>query len=294
MNAYQIADLEKLTGIRAHTIRIWEKRYQLIEPHRTQTNIRYYDDEQVKKLLKVATLLSQGKKISWIAALSEKQLNQQVKELTEEATEDVICLGFINQLTSAMLTFDETGFEKIFASAVIRFGMYEAMIRVFYPFLKKTGLMWSSSDVLPVHEHFASAIIRRKLIVAIDGLPAASKKGKTFLLFLPADEWHETGLLFSDYILRSKGFKTIYLGQNVPHYNLEGMIKNTSPTHLLTIYTARQDAEELQAEITLMARKNKNCHFLVSGNPDHIKPLSKVKNLLYLSSPADLLQFLKA
>lgn len=293
MTSYQISDLEKITGIKAHTIRIWERRYNLIEPYRTSTNIRYYDDHQVKKLLKVSTLLTQGLKISKIAGLSEREMNTHIHELEKISPEDSICTGFINDLIASMLSFDEIVFEKAFASAVVRFGMYEAMIKVFYPFLKKTGLMWSSNDAMPVQEHFASAIIRRKLIVAIDGLPSPKKKSKTFLLFLPPEEWHETGLLLSDYLIRSKGFKTIYLSQNVPLHNLQDVVDTIEPTHLLTIYTARKAPEELNEKIQAIANHNKTVQFLIGGNNSLLESVKKTKNIFTLSSPKDLLDFLK-
>lgn len=293
MNSYHISDLERLTGIKAHTLRVWERRYKLIQPHRTDTNIRYYDDEQVKKLLKVSSLLEHGFKISKISALSEKQLNLQIQELEKVAPGDVITTNFINDLTAAMLTFDEPGFEKTFSSAVVRFGMYEAMVKVIYPFLKRTGLMWSSNETMPVQEHFATAIIRRKLIVAIDGLPSPSKKSRSFILFLPTEEWHETGLLLSDYLIRAKGYKTIYLSQNVPIGNLQEVINNIRPTHLLTLYISRQDLDKLHTEMFNLAVKNKNCEVLIGGSKDLIESVKKAKNITLLESPVDLLAILK-
>jgi MerR family transcriptional regulator, light-induced transcriptional regulator len=293
MNTYQISDLERLTGIKSHTLRIWERRYKLIEPHRTATNIRYYDDDQVKKLLKVSTLINQGMKISAISELSDRQLNTHIHDLDKGAPGDAIAAALINDLAASMLTFDEAAFEKVFSSAVVRFGMYEAMIRVFYPFLKKIGLMWSSDQSMPVQEHFASAIIRRKLIVAIDGLPAPSKKSKTFLLFLPTDEWHETGLLLSDYIIRSRGFKTVYLSQNVPLSNLQNVIDNTKPTHLLTLYIARQGLKKLHTEMHGVATRNKNCQVWIAGSEALIKNVKKAKNITMLFSPVDLIHLLK-
>lgn len=293
MNSYHISDLERLTGIKAHTIRIWERRYKLITPHRTATNIRYYDDEQVKKLLKVSTLLEQGMKISHLSELSDKQLNSHMLELARVAPDDVIIINFINDLTASMLSFNEAAFEKTFSSSVVRFGIYEAMVKVIYPFLKKTGLMWSSNDAMPVQEHFATAIIRRKLISAIDGLPAPSKKTRSFVLFLPTEEWHETGLLLSDYLIRSKGYKTIYLGQNVPISNLQDVITNTRPTHLLTLYIARQDAEKLHNEMYQLASRNKECEVLIGGTLQLINSVKKAKNITHLQSPVDLLNVLK-
>lgn len=290
MNSYQISDLEQLTGIKAHTIRIWEKRYQLIKPHRTDTNIRYYDDLQAKKLLNVSTLLNQGIKISKIAELSEKQINAKIQELQKLPANDSICIGFVNDLIAAMLAFDEPAFEKSFSAAVTRFGMYDAMLKVFYPFLHKTGLMWSANDAMPVQEHFASNIIRRKLVSAIDGLPPATKKTKKFILFLPSEEWHETGLLLSDYIIKSKGYTTIYLGQNVPFENLDEVIKSVNPTHMLTFFITRKEEEIAAANLLNLAKKNKLRQILVSGHFLPVDATKKVKNITLLDSPSDLLK----
>lgn len=247
----------------------------------------------MKKLLKVSTLLEQGIKISRLSEMSDKQLNSHILALEKAAPNDVIVTNFINDLTASMLSFDEGAFEKAFSSAVVRFGMYEAMLKVIYPFLKKTGLMWSSSDAMPVQEHFATSIIRRKLISAIDGLPAPTKKSRSFVLFLPTEEWHETGLLLSDYLIRSKGYKTIYLSQNVPLSNLQDVIRNTRPTHLLTLYIARHDSDKLYNEMYQLALRNKECELLIGGSPGLSDSVKKAKNISFLQSPADLLDFLK-
>lgn len=293
MSSYQIADLERLTGIKAHTIRIWEKRYGLIEPHRTSTNIRFYDDAQARKLLKISTLVAQGIKISKISEFSEKEINSQISNIQQSSSDDVICLSFVNDLTAAMLAFDEAAFEKVFLAAVVRFGMYNTMIKVVYPFLHKTGVMWALEEAMPVQEHFATAIIRRKLIAAIDGLPAPSKRSKVILLFLPEGEWHETGLLLSDYIIRSKGYKSIYLGQNVPSSNLEDVIIATKPTHVLTLYIARQAGDKINSELAAICKHHPNVELLVAGNLSPESLPKRAKNLKLLTSPDDLANVLK-
>jgi DNA-binding transcriptional MerR regulator len=293
MSYYQISDLERLTGIKAHTIRIWEKRYNLIEPHRTSTNIRYYDDDQAKKLLNVSTLLALGFKISKISEFTAKELQDQIQNMQQNTGVDSICSGFINDLIASMLIFDEPAFEKSFSSAVNRFGTYETMIHVIYPFLHKTGLMWTSSDAMPVQEHFANNIIRRKLISEIDGLPAATKRAKKFLLFLPSEEWHETALLLSDYIIRSKGYKTIYLGQNVPSQNLTEVIESTKPTHLLTFFIARQATDYVKEVLTDLSKKNPGKTILLGGSFDFDTLKIKSKNLLFLRAPKDLFKLLR-
>lgn len=288
MGHYQIADLEKLTGIKSHTIRIWEKRYGIISPHRTSTNIRYYDDIQATKLLKVSTVVELGIKISKIADLSEKELNAKILEAQKTSNVDVICLTYINELIAAMLTFDENGFERAFANAVIKFGIYQAMLKVFYPFLRKTGLMWSMAETMPAQEHFATAIIRKKLISAIDGLPSPVKRSKTFIMFLPPDEWHETGLLFSDYIIRYHGYKTIYLGQNVPVENLDEVVSQVKPSHLFTLYISRKNKEQVEAEVKYLAKNYPKIKLLVAGSPLLLENLSVFKNLVLLHEPGDL------
>lgn len=292
MNAYQIADLERLTGIKANTIRVWERRYKLIVPGRTSTNIRYYDDTQARKLLNVATLLASGVKISRIAALSDRQINERIKTLLGESPEDIACSAFINDLAAAMLVFDEAAFEKIFSSAVIRLGFFQAVTKVIYPLLRKIGLMWSVEDALPVQEHFASSIIRRKLLAAIDGLPAASRRSKLFLLFLPSEEWHEIGLLLSDYIIRSQGYRTIYLGQSVPGSNLSAVVKATDPTHIFTLYTSRRNPEVLKRDIQQMAKDYPGREIWVSSVLDIQAVVKRMKHVTLLGTPEDLIKLL--
>ncbi|MBK6835774.1 MAG: MerR family transcriptional regulator [Bacteroidetes bacterium] len=249
MEKYQINDLERLTGIKAHTIRIWEKRYNLIEPHRTATNIRYYDDSQLKKILNVSTLLESGYKISKVAVLNDDEMNKKVQAVQENSSEDVANNAYVSDLIISMLAYDEAGFEKIFSAVVLRYGLYDAMLNVIYPFLAKTGILWVSNKAMPSQEHFASSLIRRKLQAAIDGLAAPSKPEKIFLLYLPDDEWHELSLVFSDYLIRKSGYKTIYLGQNVPAKNLDELVKKIKPTHALTFNISRKKPTDVQNHI---------------------------------------------
>ena len=291
MKSYQIAELEQLSGIKAHTIRIWEKRYNLIEPDRTDSNIRRYNDKQVRKLLNVSTLLSSGLKISKIALLKESELHEKIVEFQSKDNLHSISYSFINELTAAMLNFNEVAFEKTFSAAVTRFGMFESMVQVFYPFLLKTGMMWVVDSAIPVQEHFASSIIRRKLMAAIDGLPLATQSHKKFLLLLPPQEWHDVGLLFSNYIIRSKGFETIYLGQDVPYENIVHVIKHCHPNYVLSFFVARKNPDELK-NIRKKMNIPKETKFLVAGNQEITDILEHEKNTKILKSPGDLLKFL--
>lgn len=291
MKSYQIADLEHLSGIKAHTIRIWEKRYNLIEPDRTSTNIRMYDDKQVRKLLNVSTLLAGGLKISKIAALNESAIHKAIMDLQVENEGDAIALSFVNDLTASMLTFSELAFEKTFSAAVTRFGVFEAMIQVFYPFLNKVGLMWIIDNSMPVQEHFASSIIRRKLMASTDALPINAKKGRKFILMLPPDEWHEIGLLFSNYIIKVKGGETIYLGQNVPYENVAAVLNYTKADAVLAFFIARKDEGEVKNLRKKMGLPPET-KLLVSGNHDLMNALKNEKHVQILHSPHDLLKFL--
>lgn len=291
MTSYQINDLERLTGIKAHTLRIWEKRYGLITPHRTPTNIRYYDDEQVRKLLNVATLLELGHKISEIAKFTDKDISARIQQ-NNTTPDDSIITTLINDLVGATVTFDELYFEKSFSSAVTRLGMYRAMTDVMYPFLSKVGILWSINNIVSAQEHFATHIVRRKLVAAIDGLPPAKKKNKKFLLFLPPDEWHELALLFSDYVIKSAGYSTIYLGPNLPYKIIDVAVNETKPTHLLTFFISRRDVNDIRRDMTNMVKKHNSVQVLLSGSPDVVSPIKFPKETIVLPSPADLQKLL--
>jgi DNA-binding transcriptional MerR regulator len=288
LSTYQINDLERLTGIKAHTLRIWEKRYNIISPHRTATNIRYYDDEQVRKLLNVATLLEQGYKISEIAKLKESDIKDHIRNVNQEAPDNGVIALLVNDLVAATISFDETYFEKAFSSAVTRFGMYKTMVSLMYPFLNKVGILWSINNIESTQEHFATCIVRRKLLAAIDGLPPSKKSDKKFLLFLPTDEWHEIALLFSDYIIRSLGYTTIYLGPNLPHDIALHAIKETEATHLLTFYIARRDDADIKKDIDGLVKKYPKLEVLISGSPALLSNIKFPKNAILLKSPEDL------
>lgn len=292
MRLYQITELEQLTGIKAHTIRIWEKRYNLIEPDRTSTNYRRYSDDQVKKLLNVSTLLSNGYKISKIAALSEKDFHLKILEAKTVKNEDVICTTFINDLLGAMIVFDEQTFERAYSAVINRFGLFEAMLNVFYPLLNKIGLLWSISDVNPAQEHFAACLIKRKIMSATDGLPFAKSKKKKFLLLLVPGEMHDISLLFANYIIRSKGHETIYLGQDVPYENISLVLKQTKPNFILTFFTVPQNPNDVYSDFKKNIHLSESTKLLVSGQSDITTHLKSKLNAHVVFQPKNLLTYL--
>ena len=292
MQAYQINELERLTGIKAHTIRIWEKRYSLITPSRTTTNRRYYNDEQVRKLLNVTTLLSAGHKISRIAAYTDAELNGLIQNNGADADQQSRA-AYTNNLIKFMLAFDQLGFEREFAAALQQFGIYDAMLNVIYPFLNKTSILWIVNKAAPAQEHFATCIIRRKLMALTDALPMPVKKER-FMLFLPPGEWHEIGLLFANYLICGQGYETIYLGQNVPIENIKKMAAAIAPDHMLLFYIATRPGDEIDAHIKTMAGISKSIRVLIAGNHDLLERSKfTAKNVTRLNSVYDLMELLK-
>lgn len=292
MRLYQITELGQLTGIKAHTIRIWEKRYKLIEPDRTSTNYRRYSDEQVKKLLNVSTLLAKGYKISKIASLSEKDLHLKILESQSTQQDDVIFTTFINELLSSMIDFNEHAFEKTYSAVINRFGLFEGMLNVFYPFLNKIGLLWSVNDVSPAQEHFASCLIKQKIMASTDGLPFAKNKKKKFLLLLLPGERHDISLLFANYIIRSKGYKTIYLGQDVPYESISLAVKETKPDFILTFFIIPQNPKDVYVNLKKNLNLNKNIKLLISGQSNIIELLKTKFSADVINQPLDLLDYL--
>lgn len=213
---FSIKDLENLSGIKAHTIRIWEKRYQIFNPNRTETNIRYYSIDEFKKLLNISFLISYGYKISRIAQLSEDDLNKLVIQIYSDKTNVVFS---INVLKIAMINFDAVLFNEIYNELSKTKSFSDIFLQIYKPFLYEIGMLWQTSSIKPIHEHFMSNLIFQKLIENISIIQVENQiiyKDKTFVLFLPENEVHEISLMFINYQLIKKGYKTIYLGSSIP------------------------------------------------------------------------------
>ncbi len=216
---YTINDLEKLTGIKAHTIRIWEKRYGLLFPQRTLTNIRYYTSNDLKKLLNISILNKNGIKISRIAELKESEISEKVIEYSTRSSD---VEDQIQALTMAMFHLNQQKFEKLLTVSYINRGFENTYSEIIVPFLLKIGFLWQAGTISPAQEHFATNIIKAKIIVAIESIIAShNEKSKKFLLFLPEGEQHEISLLFAYYLLKKKNQQVTYLGSSIPLYCLK-------------------------------------------------------------------------
>lgn len=262
MGKYSIKELEQLSGIKAHTIRIWEKRYSLIRPQRTETNIRFYSDHDLKKIINVAQLNNHGYKISKIAEMTEHELTQKVLELSETENDKSL---HIDQLILAMINLDEERFETALSGFFMRYNFEQTITDIVYPFLEKTGVLWLTKNITPAQEHFISNLIRQKIIVGIDGLPLQSDSPKKALLFLPEHELHEIGLLFYHYLLRKAGYRTIYLGQAVPHADLRQVYEVYQPEMLVTALTTALTDTPVPAYLERLALDFPCRQILVSG-----------------------------
>lgn len=291
MANYSIKDLEHLSGIKAHTLRIWEQRYGLIDPKRTDTNIRFYDQDDLKLVLNVSLLKDNGFKISKIAQMSKEEMNEAVIKVSEKTT------SFADQiygLTLAMIDLDEQRFEKIISSNTLKMGFERTMLNIIYPFLSKIGIMWITDSISPAQEHFISNLVRQKVIVAIDGqYETFDDRAKKYMLFLPEGELHELSLLFANYLIRARGNKVIYLGQNMPFHDLSNAYDAYQPDYLLTIITSRDRNISTEDYIRNLSKKFPNTDILVAGSQVIGQDLDLNDNVIQIANPNHLVQFIE-
>ncbi len=274
MSTYSIKALEKLSGIKAHTIRIWEKRYALFTPLRTDTNIRYYGDNELKRLLNVTSLISRGFKISKISEMSDNEINQQLDNLiTDIKYSDSISEVLINQFITSAINYDEHSFEKAFSLAISRYGLIDTYINIIYPLLEKVGILWTKSDLMPAQEHFLSNLIKQKIQSAIDNIAPVAQSEQPWVLFLPEEEVHDIGLLLSSYILRKKGRTVIYLGARVPKDSLFSVLELFPKAKLLFFLVKEFNGNSIQNLVKNMNVKYPESTVHIGINPKRLLKL---------------------
>lgn len=268
MSIYSIKELEKLSGIKAHTIRIWEKRYTLLTPLRTDTNIRYYGDNELKKLLNVTSLISLGFKISKISEMSNDEINQQLENLINDIKfSDSISEVLTNQLITAAINYDEYAFEKAFSSAILRYGLIDTYINIIYPLLEKVGILWSKSDLMPAQEHFLSNLIKQKIQSAIDNVAPAPPSDQPWVLFLPEEEFHDIGLMLSSYIIREHERPVVYLGARVPTDSLFSILELFPKAKLLFFLVKEFDGKSISVLVKNINVNYPDSTIHISTNP---------------------------
>ncbi len=229
MNTFTIKDLENLSGIKAHTLRIWEQRYSFLKPSRTLTKIRYYSNEELKTILNIALLNKYGYKISHIDKMDSAEIKEKILKLNQsEAQQERI----VNELVQHMVDLDTVEFENKISDNISSRGIELTITQIIFNYMEKIGMLWITNHINPAQEHLVTNIIRQKLIVGIEGVSTPLKTNKTVLLFLPESEYHELGLLFMSFLLKSRGINVIYLGCNVPLADVGYVVKLKKPDYL--------------------------------------------------------------
>lgn len=290
MAVYSIKDLEKLSGVKAHTLRIWEKRYGIINPKRTETNIRYYLDDDLKHILNITFLNRKGMKISKIASLKKEDIAHKVAEHTEV---DVEFENQLDGLTLSLLELNEYQFDKIIETNIKQKGFKETMLEVIYPLLDKLSTMWMTGSINTSHERFVSNIIRRKTISAIDRLEITrDKSAKKFLIYLPEHENHELSLLFLHFLIKEKKFSVINLGLNIGLLELQDAYNISNPNYIFTIINDSFTEKPLQPYINSLEKEFNNSTILLTGIQLITQKIKTNKNGLILSSLSEVIQYL--
>ena len=290
--SFSIKDLENLSGIKAHTIRIWEKRYNLLSPDRTETNIRNYSITSLQKLLNISYLNNNGLKISKIADLKEDEIPIKVREIASRSkVED----HAINSLKLAMINFDQVLFYNTYNNLIENRTFSDIFYKVFLPLLNEIGLLWQTNTITPAHEHFLSVHIKQKILINIERLQILEPKpiSKTFVLFLPENEIHDIGLLFINYQLRSKGYHSIFLGESVPMDSLKDLLEFFEDITFITYFTIFPEIDDIPEYINkfndlLLSRDSASLKILgpklalanITSLPKKVTTFNSIENLV--------------
>lgn len=292
MAVYSIKDLEKLSSIKAHTLRIWEQRYGIIKPKRTSTNIRYYEDEDLKLILNIALLNKNGVKISKIAKMSPAEIAEKVAAISEFNFEFGTQL---DALTISMIEMDEYKFNRIINTNIQQQGFERTMMEVIYPFLEKLRLLWLTGSINPVQENFISNLIRQKIIASIDQEPLpAEKNSRLYLLFLPEGERQELSMLFMHYLLKSRKNRVIYVGQDMNISDIRDACKIHQPDFIYTIISESFSREPIQQYVNRLSEQCTHAQLLLSGYQLVAQPVQLPDNTLILKSLNQTLDFIDA
>lgn len=289
MGKFSIKDIEAITGIKGHTLRIWEQRYGIIKPKRTDTNIRYYEDDDLKILLNISLLNSNGYKISEIARLNADEITNLILNINSTETQ---YSASIKSMVICMLNFDEAGFHRLLTTCTLQHGFENCMMHVIFPFLHQVGILWQVGSIHPSHEHFVTNLIKQKLYVAIDGqIGKENINSKTFLLFLAENEQHSIGLLFANYLLRSRGHKVLYLGQQVPLSDLSNAFTGYKPDYIFSVLTSAQETNFKQQLIIFLSSNWPNSQIILTGTQVNNCELEPAPNVLILKKVYEFVDF---
>lgn len=289
MVVYSIKDLENLSGVKAHTLRIWEKRYNILTPKRTPTNIRYYLDDDLKVILNIALLNRNGIKISKIAKMDPAEIRKKVAEITDV---DESFEGQLDSLTISLIELNEIKFVKLLNKNIEQRGFTETMLEVIYPLLDKLAMMWIAGSIKSIHEKFVSNLIKRKCIVEIDKQEIT--RGETFLIFLPEEETNELSLLFLHYLIRNNGFHVINAGTDVNIYDLLEVLDIRKPEYLYTIINETLHGNQYQQYVGRLCKEFPETEVIISGiqAQSQAQPEEYQERITVLNSSEETILFL--
>ncbi|MBN8665466.1 MAG: MerR family transcriptional regulator [Chitinophagales bacterium] len=289
MNAFTIKDLENLSGIKAHTIRIWEQRYTFLNPQRTETNIRYYSNDELKTVLNIALLNKYGYKISHIDKMSEEEMKEKILSLSQaQAQQERI----VNDLIHYMVDLRLEEFESSLDTYIMAKGIERTITQIIFPFLERIGILWITNHVNPAQEHLVTNIIRQKLIVGIESTVSHIQINKTILLFLPEGEHHELGILFMYYLLKSRGVKVLYLGANVPVKDVEYVAQLKKPEFLYTHLTSVAHNFNFERFLSHISTRVSSTPLIVSGLLTQQYKKKVPANVSFKKSLADVMEYI--
>jgi len=289
MDAFTIKDLENLSGIKAHTIRIWEQRYTFLNPQRTTTNIRYYNNHELKTLLNVALLNKYGFKISHIDKMATTEMREKILSLSQvQAQQERI----INDLIQFMIDLNMDSFEETLDNFIMARGIEKSITQIIFPFLEKIGILWMTNHINPAQEHLVSNIIRQKLIVGIESTGSHFQSNSTVLLFLPEGEHHELGLLFIYYLLKSRGVKVLYLGANVPIKDLDYVIGIKKPDFVYTHLTSVANNFNFDRFLSAITIRIPNQKVIISGQMTQNYKKKIPANFQFKTSLSEVMEYI--
>jgi DNA-binding transcriptional MerR regulator len=262
MSSYTIKDLEKISGIKAHTIRIWEQRYQFLQPQRTETNIRTYSSDELKTILNVSLLNKYGFKISHIDKMSAEQMEEKILSLNQiDAQKERV----VNALIKEMVSLNMANFERQMDTYIGQKGIDKAIVEIIFPFMERVGILWITNHINPAQEHLATNVIRQKIILGIEKLPPVLNYSKRIVLFMPEGEYHEIGLLYVHFLLKQRGFYIDYLGANVPMVDLRYLSEFHKVDYLYCHLTSPAKNFKIQKFFEQLSEVSKIIPIVISG-----------------------------
>ncbi len=286
MAKYSIKDLEHFSGIKAHTIRIWEKRYLLLDPNRTNTNIRFYTDEHVRKILNVAMLVKNGYKISNVASFSDSKIQAEVVRINHHLSD---ADKNIDRLLFRAVNLDSVGFESLLDEMIEKNGFRKTIEQVVYPFFERIGVLWQAGSIFVAHEHFVSNLIRNKLIHETC-LAKVEAPAKTMLFFLREGEWHELGLLYYNYLAVQAGIRCVYLGQSLPFDDLSNLLSSGNFDFVCTSFIYSIDKTELENYLVKLSKIFGDGKILVTGRQISVSKPRLPENVSVVKNGNDFLR----